>query len=129
MAENKNIQANKQIDSITSEKKRQKSFRLMPSILGGNFLNREGSFRIFPYILFLAFLAVLYIANIFYAEKNIRDLDATNREIKELRYEYITNKSNLMHLSKQSELVKKLKKQGIKEAVIPPFKLKSNNND
>jgi hypothetical protein len=44
--------------------------------------------------------------------------------MKELRYNYITTKSQLMFLSKQSEVSKRIKPTGLKEATKPAFKLK-----
>jgi hypothetical protein len=41
------------------------------------------------------------------------------RQIRELRYEYISVKSDLMTLSKQSQLEKRLEKMGIKENKEP----------
>ena len=67
------------------------------NVLGGNFLRREGSVRLLPYFLFLTILVMFYIANTYYAEKKERDIQALRRSLKELRYEYITTRSELMH--------------------------------
>lgn len=92
-------------------------------ILGGNFLARETVVRSLPFLLFLTFLGIVYIANTYYAEKMVRINDRTIRELKELRYEHITIKSELMTLSKQSEVVKRLEGTGVKESVVPPEKI------
>ena len=73
-----------------------------------------------PFFLFLAFLAVIYIYNGHYADKIVRDISRTNRELKELQYEYKTLKSEVMFRSKQSELAKAVEPFGLKELMKPP---------
>lgn len=79
-----------------------------------------------PYFLFLSVLAVIYIYNGHYADKTIRNINTVSRELKELQYEYKTLKSEVMFRSKQSELVKAVADQGLKELVTPPFILKDS---
>lgn len=96
-------------------------------LLGGDFLTNDTSLRQLPFLLFIMFLGIVYIANVYYAEANIRNISKFKNEIKELRFEHISTKSKLMQLSKQSELVKLLKKQGIKESTMPPYKIVVKN--
>jgi len=93
------------------------------NVLGGNFLRRERSVRLLPYLLFLAILVMFYIANTYYAEKKEREIQALRRSLKELRYEYITTRSDLMRESQQSEVAKKLLDTRIKESRVPPVKV------
>ncbi len=93
------------------------------NILGGNFLAQTGMINLLPFLFFITFLTILYIANIYYAEKDIREFNALKKELKELRYEYITSKSNLMNVSKQSEITRRLLGSGVKESVVPPYKI------
>ncbi|MET0299865.1 MAG: FtsL-like putative cell division protein [Flavitalea sp.] len=76
-----------------------------------------------PFFLFLAVLAVVYIYNGHNADKRIRQMAKTNRELKELQYEYKTLKSEVMFRSKQSELAKAVAPFGLKELVQPPVVL------
>ncbi len=92
-------------------------------ILGGGFLTKERTIKHLPFLLFLAFLAIIYIGNSYYAEKNIRKIEKLQKEVKELRYEYITNKSKLMQSSRQSMVAKSLENKGIKESTVPPNKI------
>ncbi|HZE86330.1 MAG TPA: FtsL-like putative cell division protein [Puia sp.] len=73
------------------------------------------------FLLFLASLAVIYIYNGHYADKVVRDINRTNKELKELQYEYKTLKSEVMFRSKQSELAKAVGPFGLKELTAPPF--------
>ncbi len=66
---------------------------------------------------------MFYIANTYYAEKKERDIQALRKSLKELRYEYITARSELMKESQQSEVAIKLTDTDIKESRVPPVKV------
>jgi Bacteriodetes cell division protein (FtsL-like) len=76
-----------------------------------------------PFFLFLALLAILYIYNGHHADKLVRKITATEKNIKELEYEYKTVKSDLIFRSKASELVKAVEPLGLKESKVPPMLL------
>lgn len=86
-------------------------------------LNYQSLVRQVPFFLFLAALAVLYIYNGHYADKTIRNINGTAKEVKELQYEYKTVKSEVMYKSKQSELAKAVEPLGLKELVESPVVL------
>ena len=92
-------------------------------VLGGTFLTRKKAVKLLPFILYLTFLALLYIANTYYAEKKVREIADIRMEMKELRYEYITTKSELMYNTKQTEIAKHLIQSGIEESTQPPHKI------
>jgi hypothetical protein len=93
------------------------------SLFNGTILTRQKVIRTLPFLFFLTMLAVIYITNSYYAEKTIRNIEKTKSELKELRTEHISVKSELMFKSKQSEVAVKLIQYGIKESVIPPIKI------
>ena len=62
----------------------------------------------FNYLMFIAFLGVVYIANAHFAEKNVRDIQRVEKQIKELKWEYISIKSETMFKSMQSQLDRNL---------------------
>lgn len=95
------------------------------SILDGSFLTRENLLSQLPFIIFITFLAIFYIANSYNAEKTIIEINRTKKQLEELRYEYITTKSNLMFQSKQSEVAYRLAASQVKESTVPPIKLTS----
>lgn len=107
-------------DSTISRKKVGKSIH---SVVDGSFLTREAFLRLIPFLLFLLILAIAYISNIYYAEKTIREIEDTRKEVKELRYEYITLKSELMSKSMRSEVAKRLEHEGIIESTTPPGRI------
>src|SRR3990170_7536322 len=83
-------------------------------------LNYRWVLRNFPYFLFLSFLAVIYIYNVHYADKTVRNINSLHKELDELNYEFKTLKSEVMFRSKQSELSKAVEPFGLKELVTPP---------
>ncbi len=112
---------------MAKEKKKKKgnnhATRSAQNILGGAFLTRESTAKHLPFLLFLAFVAIIYIGNSYYAEKNIRKIERLQKQLKEMRYEYVTNKSHVMQSSRQSQVANSLKNKGIKESTVPPNKI------
>jgi hypothetical protein len=100
--------------------------KVLSSIFGGSFLSNEKAFEMAPFILFLGFIAIFYIANGYYADDKIREVNRTSNDIKQLRTEYISSKSDLMFVSKQSEIAKRVEKLGLKEPVVAPMKIETD---
>ena len=90
-------------------------------------MSSESALQMLPFLFFLTVLGMLYIANKHYAEKNIRQIEKINKELKELKWEHLTAKSILMSKSKQSEVAKITKLFGLNEAVAPPTKIVVNS--
>ena len=91
-------------------------------------LNYQSIVKQIPFFLFLALLAVVYIYNGHYADKTIRAINRTERELKELQYEYKTVKGDVLFRSKQSELVKAVEPLGLKELMAAPVVLIDSSN-
>ena len=86
-------------------------------------LNYQSVVKQVPFFLFLTLLAVVYIYNGHLADKTVRNIGRTTREVRELQHEYKTVKSEVMFRSKQSELVKAVEPLGLKELVESPVVL------
>jgi hypothetical protein len=86
------------------------------------------AWRFMPFAFFLFGICILYIGNSYMAEKTIRDIDKTSKDIKELRSEYITIKSDLMFKSRQSQVAKEVLPLGIKHLTVPPKKIVLKNS-
>jgi hypothetical protein len=86
-------------------------------------VSKESATEMMPFLIFLALLTMLYIANSHMAVKNIRDIDKLNKEVKELSWEYKSLKADLMFKSKLTEVAKKVDTLGIKELTEPPKKI------
>ena len=76
-----------------------------------------------PFFLFLSGLAVLYIYNGHYADKLVRKIATSERNIKELEYEYKSIKSEVIFRSKASELIRVVEPLGLRELSKPPVQL------
>ncbi|MBO9150620.1 FtsL-like putative cell division protein [Chitinophaga sp. GCM10012297] len=79
--------------------------------------------RNLPFLLFLAVIALVYISNSHLAEKKVRRINKLSREIKELKWEYLSVRSELMFRSKLSEVSKAVEPLGLKELSTPPQRI------
>ena len=86
-------------------------------------ISKEWMMKQIPFGLFVMVLLLIHIYNLHTTERIIRNTDKLNKEIKELRSEYITILSQLMSESKQSTVAQKLDTLGIKELTSPPIKI------
>lgn len=87
------------------------------------YFDRTAVVSFMPYLFFLFLLALFYIGNSYYAEKTIRDIDKTAKDIKELRAEFITVRSDLMYRSKLTAVAAEIQSRGIKESTMAPRKI------
>ena len=88
-------------------------------------VSKETATDALPFIVFFAFLGMIYIGNRHNAENNIRKIDKLNKEVKELSWDFKTLKADLMFKSKQTEVVKRVDSVlGLKVPVQPPIKIK-----
>lgn len=101
----------------------------LSSVFSGTFLTNEKTLQHLPFILFLTLVAIFYIANGYYADDKIREVNKISNQLKELRSEYISTKSELMFASKQSEVAKSAEELGLKEPVVPPIKIEVDSTE
>jgi hypothetical protein len=95
----------------------------LSKIFSGSFLSDDRTLQHIPFVLFMALIAILYIANGYYADDKIREVNKVSNEIKELRTEFISYKSDLMFISKQSQVAAAVDTIGLKEPVVAPMKI------
>ncbi len=107
------------------DKKGTRIAKSFASILNGNLLTKTGIVRNMPFLLFITFLCLVYISNGFITESTVRKLNKIDSELKEMRAEFISTKSELMFKSKQSKLEELIEKKGmnLKISETPPFKI------
>jgi hypothetical protein len=119
--EKKNIE----FDQSIEEKEKSLSFR---DLLDGNVLTRKAVLKQTRFILLLVLIAFLSIANRNHAEKTVIHLNRLQSDVKELRARSISTSSELVRISRQSE-VKHLVNTyelGLEENLEPPKKLIQN---
>ena len=83
------------------------------SLFSGSILTQSRVVKQFPYILFLVALALIYIGNRFHAERIVRKLSNLQVEVKDLCSEQITTASELMNISRPSEVIKLVNRNNI----------------
>lgn len=66
-----------------------------------------------PFVFFLVGMGLVYIANSHYAEKKVRKIEKLKTEVKTLKWEYWSLRSEIMHGSTQSELSRKVEMYGL----------------
>ena len=90
----------------------------------GGIFNYRWIVKNITFFLFLATLAIVYIANGHMSDNRIRKINDTGRQLKDLQYEYKTLKSDMMFKSRESEMVKAAKPLGLLMDTIAPYKIK-----
>ncbi|HJZ38904.1 MAG TPA: FtsL-like putative cell division protein [Bacteroidales bacterium] len=115
--------SSKSADAGLPKDNRKVSFK---ELIDGTFLVRENIIRQLPFVLFLTLLGVIYIGNRFHAERMVRQISELKTEVGNLRAEQITTTSELMNISRPSEVTSLVESRdlGLKESMVPPKKLK-----
>lgn len=93
------------------------------------FITAEQATSALPFVLYVAFLGMIYIGNRHLAEKNIRDIDKMTKEVKELSWDYKSSKADLAFKSTLTEVAKRADTLGIKESMQPPQKIVVTGGD
>jgi hypothetical protein len=111
---------------VESKEYESKKNTTLKDLIDGTILTRQAITKQLPFIIFLSIIAGMYIGNRYHAEKVVRDLNKLQMEVKDYRAQAITSASELMFISKQSEVVKMVKENqlGLEEALEPPYKIK-----
>lgn len=113
-------------NSETSDKSDIEKGITFKDIINGGFFSKSSVSKHWPYFLFTVFLAMVYINNHYAVEKLLKDQVTINQELKELKYEATTTSSELMQMSRQSEVLRKVDAAGLELDVLktPPRILK-----
>jgi len=111
-----------EFDPTLEEKEKSLSFR---DLLDGNVLTRKSVLRQSRFILLLVLIAFFSIANRNHAEKTVIQLNRLQSDVKEMRAKSISISSDLVRISRQSEVVRLVNryKLGLEENLEPPNKL------
>jgi hypothetical protein len=70
-------------------------------------------------------MGAVYIGNRFHAEKITRETTRLSREVKDLKAEALSTSANLMSVSRQSEVFRMVRENGLglEELKTPPYRL------
>ncbi len=97
----------------------------LKSILGGDIL--QSKLRQVIFVLFVVVLMLAYTANRYNSQQEIITIDSLKLKLQEERYNVLTQSSELLNLSRQSNIEVKLKENGDSALVnptTPPFEVK-----
>ncbi|WP_121246156.1 FtsL-like putative cell division protein [Mucilaginibacter phyllosphaerae] len=86
-------------------------------------ITTDDATKALPFVLYVAFLGMIYIGNRHLSENNIRDIDKISKEVKELSWEYKSTKADLAFKSTLTEVAKRADTLGVKESNDPPQKI------
>ncbi len=113
---------NIEFDPSIEEKDKSLSFR---DLVDGNVLTRKAVLKQSRFIVLLVGIAFFSIANRNHAEKKVIHLNRLQSDVKEMRAKSITISSDLVRISRQSEVVRLVKRYelGLEENLEPPKKL------
>jgi hypothetical protein len=111
-----------EFDPSIEEKEKSLSFR---DLLDGNVLTRKSVLKQSRFILLLVLIAFFSIANRNHAEKTVIQLNRLQSDVKEMRAKSISFSSDLVKISRQSEVVRLVNRYnlGLEENLEPPHKL------
>lgn len=108
-------------DSV--EEKVDASEDFIKKVLSGGPFSSGRVIQHLPFLLFLFFLGIIYIANRHYAENTARKIDDLSKDVKVMGWEFKTLKADLMLKSTQSHIASKVDTFGLKILTAPPQKL------
>ncbi len=81
-----------------------------------------------PFFLFLAMLAIIYIANGHWADKTVRNISITTKQVKDFEYEYKSLKSMEMFKSRESQIIQAAAPLGLKISTEQPMRVLTDDS-
>ena len=97
------------------------------SILGGDFLKSKFMMKQVAFVMFCVLLMLLYTGNRYDSQQDAILIDSLRNHLQDVKYNVLTQSSELMNLTRQSNVEKVLK--GTKDSLLhnsitPPFLIK-----
>ena len=101
-------------------KRKQQEQHIVLDIFKGDFLSKKENQEHLPFILFVTLLIILNISLYYNAEQLARSINKAEKDLYELRVEYITTKSELMAKYKRSTIENTVRNIGLQSPLIAP---------
>lgn len=97
----------------------------MKELISGSMVSEKIILKNLGYVSLITLLAAIYIGNRFNAEKITRETSRLQKEVKDLRAEALSTSTDLMYVSRQSEVFRLIREKGLnlEELKTPPYKL------
>lgn len=107
-------------------KRKKQEKNLLLEIFKGEFLSKKENQQQLPFFLFVGLLIVINISLYYNAEQIAKNISKAEKELYELRVEYITTKSELMDKHKRSTIENAVKSMGLQSSTIAPLIIEKN---
>ena len=117
------IEQEEEVDIAVENRSAEIPDNLFTKFLTNGFITTEDATRALPFVLFIAFLGMIYIGNRHLAEKNIRKIDKLTKEVKELSWGYKVAKADMAFKSTLDQVAQRTDTLGIKESILPAQKI------
>jgi len=113
------------VENSDKSKKQPKNGGFIKELLSGSMVSEKLILKNLGYVAFITLLAAIYIGNRFHAEKITRETSRLQKQVKDLRAEALATSADLMYVSRQSEVIRRVKEKGLnlEEMKTPPYKL------
>lgn len=90
-------------------------------------LSQKAIVKNVPFLAFVVVLCVLYIGNTQSAIETQRELSKQNKILKELRWEYMDAKSQLMYVQMESQVIKRSSDIGLAPLQLPAYAISKDS--
>lgn len=100
------------------------------SILGGDFLMSKFMVKQIMFVMFCVLLMILYTGNRYDSQQDAILIDSLRGRLQEVKYNVLTQSSELMNLTRQSNVEKTLRATSdslLHNSITPPFLIKKGN--
>lgn len=94
------------------------------NVLRGKFFVSKDAFKNWRIILFVVVLLLFMISRAHTTDRKVLRIAELNKEIKELKAEYIDTRTKVMQLELESSIQKKVAERGLLPSKNPPQKIK-----
>lgn len=101
------------------------------SILGGDFLMSKFMIKQIMFVVFCVFLMLIYTGNRYDSQQDIILIDSLRNRLQEVKYNVLTQSSELMNLTRQSNVEKRLRDTPdslLRNSITPPFLIKTHDH-
>ncbi len=110
-------------EEVKVQKRSRKS--VVKGLISGTFISEKLILNNLRYVILLAVLGVIFIANKFSAERVEREIIVLEQEVRDMRAESLSVSAELGSVSRQSEIIDMVKERGLglEELREPPYRI------
>lgn len=100
-------------------------------VINGNILSKKFFQKQYGLLIMIAILAFMYVDNRYYCETQLAKTIELKKKIEDVKYESLTISSQLMRISRQSNIIRMLQEKGIQleESNTPPVTIEEKTGE